>query len=149
MVREQKVLVPLGYGSQPVSLSRGSALYSKGKLPFASDSWMVKDVYVIDIKPKDPKYPQGRKRIFIDKENGHTAYLTVVWDRPGKPWKLFFADNYIKKTPDGDTFVAGSGNFEIDTQFGMAVYYNGNLAYNMGGWDYDDMTPSALVKRGR
>ena len=86
LVREQKVLGITDNNFHPTS-----ATWKKNDLPFPYDNYEIRDTYVIDIKPKDPKYPQSKKRIWVDKEDGSTIYYIVAWDRAGKIWKIMDA----------------------------------------------------------
>ena len=123
--------------------------FSSDYVPFQQDNWEIRDVYVIDIKPKDPKYPQSKKRIYMDKENCSQIYYTVVWDRAGKLWKMWFTEWKRYPLPDGTFGQAYNGNFGIDFQFGLANYIAGDMKNNNNGFVFNDFTPASLLKRAR
>ena len=140
-VKEQKVLAIID------SRFTGQVArnWKKGELPFPYEGYQVRDVYVIDVKPKDPKYPQSRKRLWIDKESLMVPYA-ASWDRAGKLWKVWF--NYLKTktSPTGEKYIAMDGNFGADIQFGLANSYAADLIFNTNNYTYEDFIPSALLK---
>ncbi len=144
LVKEQKVLAIM----RGVKLTQKEAMgWNKKDVPFPYDGYEIRDAYVIDIKPKDPRYPQSKKRVWIDKEARQVLY-TIAWDRAGKVWKVW--QEAYKSIPVGnDTFLAVSGVFGVDVQFGMATYYLPDSEINTCRYNYNDVTPQALLKRAR
>ena len=144
-VREQKVLA--------VTDSRQSTRAIVGKslkeLPYPRDNWELRDVYVVDAFPKDPKYPNKVKRIYIDKENQTAVYYNETFDRAGKPWKLFAAQFYQAPLADGDYNTTFKGFMLFDLQFGMAGYFFGDWTANGQKQNFVDFTPSSLRSYGR
>ena len=143
-VKEQKILAIMDSRfTGPVARN-----WKKGELPFPYEGYQVRDAYVVDIRPKDPKYPQSRKRVYIDKESLWIPYA-VAWDRAGKLWKVWF--NYLKTqtTPSGEKYIAMDGQFGVDIQFGIANSYAADLHFNNNKYAYEDFLPSALFKLGR
>lgn len=114
-------------------------------LPVFDDGWEVRDTYVIDITPKSPRYPQSKKRIWIDKET-YAPYHTVVWDRAGKFWKYWFMARSRAKTPDGEIFDVEGGMQGWDAQFGMGGVNFMKYKMNTGKLRHEDFTPQALPK---
>ena len=82
---EKKVIVPANYN---FSATIGRAMYEKDKtcLPFQGEGWEVKETYMMEIKSKNPKYPQSRKVIYMDKDNLE-GYYSLAYDRSGKFWE--------------------------------------------------------------
>ncbi|MBI5605806.1 MAG: DUF1329 domain-containing protein [Deltaproteobacteria bacterium] len=144
IVKEQKVLAIM----RGVKLTMNEAMgWNKKDVPFPYDGYEIRDAYVIDIKPKDPRYPQSKKRIWIDKEARNALY-TIAWDRAGKVWKLW--QEAYKVLPVGnDTFLAVNGVFGLDVQFGLVTYFLSDSEINTCRYDYNDVTPQALLKRAR
>ena len=120
----------------------------KNFLPFANDNWEVRDVYVIEITSKDPKYPQSKKTVYIDKENLRMLY-TVMLDRAGKPWKIAFMNWRPTDLADGDKFYYLGGISAYDMQFGIGQVTPFDVTLNGNRYMYDDVMPSAMVKIGR
>lgn len=120
-----------------------------GEFPIPTENFELRDVYVIDIIPKDPKYPQSKKRIYIDKENVQIHYATA-WDRAGKVWKIWNID-YTKKPPlpDGDIDHWYNGMIGIDEQFGLAGYHcvSTEAKITNNEYKYEEFLPSALLRR--
>ena len=143
LVKEQKVL-----GVMQTKLTPQQArAWKKNDLPFEYDGYEVRDVYVIDIKPRDPKYPQSKKRIYLDKDTLQIFYA-VVWDRGGKVWKIWSTG--YKTYPLGkDSFTAMANMFGVDVQFGMTSYFATDMTFNSCKYTYNDVTPAALLRRAR
>ena len=143
---EQKVL---GVTDNEINLKRLSQWKGPG-MPWPTENWEIRDVYAIDIKSKDSKYPQSKKRIYIDKENFTSIYYAVVWDRAGKLWKVWTSLKTKFQMPGGDTTSYPAGDCGIDLQFG-SVYYVTWLSQkvNGNGFKYADVIPSALQMKGR
>ena len=145
LVKEQKVLTIVDDKS---SYTIGKNWQPKGELFFLPDGWEVRDTYVIDIKPKDPKYPQSRKRIWMDKES-YNPYYAVAYDRAGKLWKIWFTAQKAYTLPNGERFAMQNGQFGIDIQFGMATNFAMDTTANSLHLTFNDFTPAALLKRAR
>ncbi|MBI5606038.1 MAG: DUF1329 domain-containing protein [Deltaproteobacteria bacterium] len=143
IVKEQKVLAITENTFIPKPTT-----WKKKDLPFPYDNYEVRDTYVIDIKPKDSKYPQSRKRIWLDKENVSNIYYIVVWDRAGKLWKAWMMP-FKRHAMLGGRYPMVDGAFGVDVQFGMATYYGADVTVNDQHYTYNDFTPASLLKRGR
>ena len=144
LVKEQKVLAVV---DSRVALS--SVLnWNKPDIPVDTEGYEIRDVYVIDIKPKDPKYPQSRKRVYVDKESLWISYA-FAYDRAGKPWKAWLAGTKAFPFADGTLFTYMNGLIGIDIQFGMATQYVAETVMNGSNFAYNDVTPAALLKRAR
>ena len=144
-MREQKVLA-VGNDHTPANV--GFAWQPKGELWYTNEGWEVKDTYVVDIKPKDPKYPQSRKRVWFDKVN-YEPYFAVAYDRAGKVWKVWTMPTKTFTLPNGEKWSYEYGEFGIDVQFGMATNFTMDRKTNGNGLTYSDATPASLLKRAR
>ncbi|MGA2516160.1 MAG: DUF1329 domain-containing protein [Thermodesulfobacteriota bacterium] len=145
-IREQKLL-GVADSKLNVGLVRKQTAQAGGVLFFDDDNWEVRDVYVIDIIPKNATYPQSRKRIYIDKENP-TIYHAAVWDRAGNPWKFWSFEFAKRPCADGDTASSIEHNFGLDVQFGYGQTTTMDYKLNGHGFKYNDIMPSAMSKRG-
>lgn len=121
---------------------------SGGYLPFPGDNWSLHDVYVIEAKSKDPKYPQKTKVVYVDKESLQ-AYYGVATDRGGKLWKVWILLCKESALPSGDKFFQGAFPIGIDVQIGFATSFLVEGKPWGTGLKYGDMLPDAMVKRGR
>ena len=122
--------------------------WTKSELPVDRDNYELRDVYVIDIKPKDAKYPQSRKRIYLDKETLWVTY-SIAYDRAGKVWKIWLLDTKSYPMGSGQQFAYINGFIGVDVQFGMATQYVPDIAANVDNFTYADVSPQALLKRAR
>ncbi|MCX8021734.1 MAG: DUF1329 domain-containing protein [Syntrophorhabdaceae bacterium] len=145
IVGEQKVLAVVDTRLDVNTIKKMGTLTD---IPYPVDNYEVRDVYVIDIKPKDPKYPQSKKRIWVDKENSF-AYYGVAWDRAGKVWKIWNLALINYPVPGGGYGFQNGNMFGLDIQFGMATMYATQQKSNTGQVTYNDVTPSNLLKLAR
>ncbi len=144
LVKEQKLLaVPESKMTLQVAMA-----HKKNELPVDTEGYEIRDVYVIDIIPKDAKYPQSKKRIYIDKEN-LWPYYAIAWDRAGKLWKVWLQHTKSYPMPGGQKLVYINGLIGIDLQFGMATSFITDFKVNADNFTYNDVTPQALLKRAR
>ena len=142
-IGEQKVLSPFD-----ATLNTAEVLAARPKdMPYQNDGWEVRDCYVIDIFPKNPKYPQSKKRIYMDKE---TLFIThaIMWDRAGAIWKIMASGYERKRLEDGEIQLANSHVMSVDTQFGMAQAMFVEHGMNKG-LTYEDMSQAALPRKAR
>ena len=144
LVKEQKILQVMDNKLAPKQ-ARASV-----ELPWPTEGYEIRDTYVIDIKAKDPKYPQGRKRIWMDKENYLINY-SAAYDRAGKLWKVWsIANKKFPVVPGGaERYSIADGTTGIDIQFGMATYYAADNNINTCKFGYSDATPASLLKLAR
>ena len=114
------------------------------RLFYPGEKVQVRDTWVIDVKSKDPKYPQSKKRIWLDKEANSVIYA-LAWDKAGKLWKVW-SINYTAFPLDGGYFFGKAPQLGVDIQFRMATLYGPvTMTYNTG-FTYEDVTPAALPK---
>lgn len=144
LVREQKVLaVP----NSLMTPQQAKADYEKNVVPVDTEGYQVRDCYVIDIIPKDPTYPQSRKRIWVDKDT-LWPYYGVAWDRAGKVWKVWMLSTKMFSMPHGEKCAGLSVLLGADLQFGEANAFVQDLVANKMHYTYNDVTPQAMLKAG-
>ena len=117
-------------------------------IPVEKENWMVKDVYIIDIFAKDDKYPQGKKRIWVDKETCW-AYYGAAWDRAGALWKVWQLAGSIEPMASGGTMPYFKGMVGLDIQLGYGVQMFGDWTINGNGLTAADVNSSAMRKVAR
>ena len=147
-IKEQKILA-----CTESNLSTKSTMKkyeeSGGDLPFGGENWSVRDVYVVEVTPKESRYPMSKRILCIDKE-GLSVLDNIIWDRAGKLWKIVYATYARGKLPDGDNFMVNTNLFTIDLQGGRVDYFVNDFTKTYGnGITYSDVMPSALLKRAR
>lgn len=117
-------------------------------IPVESNGWEVKDVYIFEIIPKDPKYPHGRKVIYIDKEN-YWPYYCAGWDRAGALWKVWQTAVTKQSNAKGDAYPYFKGMLGVDTQLGYAVQMFADWEANGENLKESDVSVTAMRKRAR
>ena len=145
-VKEQKVLaVATGAESDPMLLEKDRRA---GLLYFPHDNWEARDVYVVIVKSKDPKYPQSKKILYIDKEN-YNVYYAVAYDRAGKLWKLFIPIYAGIRLPDGAASFESTGMIDLDLQDDVVGYTCIPIPKTMDHYKADFFNERELVKIGK
>ncbi len=119
-------------------------------IPVEPDGWQVREVYVIDILPKDEKYPQSKKRVWMDKETMNNLYA-CAWDRAGKLWKIWQTPQYAiaNQSKPGATIPYFRGMLGIDLQLGYGVQMFADWTQNSQGVTESDISIAAIRKIGR
>jgi len=117
-------------------------------IPIETDGWEVREVYVIAITPKDDKYPQGKKIIWIDKET-MTGLYAAAWDRAGELWKVWQIPNCKLKNNSGEGTSPYATNFGIDLQLGYCVQMVSTWNLNGIGIKASDVSTAAMRKMAR
>lgn len=149
LVGEQRALVLATNTKFTPEMARN---WKKGEEPWPQGDFEIRDVYVIDIKAKSSKYPQSRKRCYIDKET-FNSYYTMAWDRAERLWKVLVFGYKPYPLPGGDQaqFLQFAGSADI--QFGMVSSFPADSFYigkiNNNHFTYNDVSPASLIKRGR
>jgi hypothetical protein len=144
LVGEQKLIV-LGDAKLGYTEMKGKKF---DNIPVEKENWMLKDVYVIDIIPKDEKYPQGRKRIWIDKEN-YWAYYGAAYDRAGALWKVWHSAVSIEPMAGGGKVPFMKGMLGMDIQLGYATQMCTDWTFNGNGLTEADASVAAIRKNAR
>ena len=121
------------------------------KMDWPVDTYELRDVYVIDIFPKNPKYPQSKKRIYIDSETLY-RHWAVMWDRAGKPWKIVGNVFGKQPLPSGEPWDYIRAGIGVDLQFGLmnnGVQFQDPAFLNTGKVRYEDIVASTLPRKAR
>jgi hypothetical protein len=144
---ERKVMGSL---TSPFNIAMSKKLQAEGggTLPFSSENWEVRDAYVMEINSKDPKYPQSKKVIYVDKDTLMILHASA-WDRAGKLWKNWLCNWRTYELPNGDKAHTNVGQLGIDIQVGFATFFTMDNKMVGNGLKYVDVMPSALAKISR
>jgi len=135
-VREQKLLAvtharPLDWDTKDAP----RLVKELDHYPIQTDTWEVRDVYVIEIASKSPLYPQSKKLIYIDKEHP-ISYYGIAYDRAGELWKVWMAERNVFQIKTGEKMNRQYAQLGIDVQMGFSDYtiFSGDtvngLSYN-------------------
>lgn len=100
-----------------------------------NEEWETVDVRVIDIKPKDPRYPQSKKTVWLDKVRFWIWYAQM-YDKSGDFWKGYWNASQTRplKTTRGDEeykIVGGTGITDFKTLY-WVITVTGELQMNIG-----------------
>jgi hypothetical protein len=144
LVGEAKVLVSMDTSS--LSAAAANARPAANDVRFCYDNWQVKDVYVVEAKAKDPKYPQSKDRVHIDKVNYAPNYW-IAFDKAGKPWKIWNPGQRPFSQPDGTRFNMVSSVLVSDLQYGIVESSCPDFKFNTMGLAYIDASPASLNSR--
>lgn len=117
-------------------------------IPVESRGWEVKDVYIFEITPKDPKYPMSRKVIYIDKES-YWPYYCAGWDRAGALWKVWQTAVTRQPNAAGDPFPYFKGMLGVDIQLGYGVQMFADWKANSENLKESDVSVSAMRRKAR
>jgi hypothetical protein len=66
------------------------------------DPWELLEMYEVDVKHKNPRSPESRKKLWITKEAYHIPH-TQIYDKQGELWKATEWADSKQPTLDGDT----------------------------------------------
>jgi len=141
----EDTLIVLGNAKLGYSEMKGKAFEN---MPVENDNWMLKDVYVIDITAKDKNYPQGKKRIWVDKEN-YWPYYAAAWDRAGALWKIWQTAMTVHPMASGDTVPRMKGMLGMDIQLGYGIQMFGDWKLNGNDLKESDVNVAAMRRKAR
>ena len=86
-----------------------------------NEEFEVVDCYVIEITPKDPRYPSARKVAWVNKRNFKVRYAEI-YDKSNNFWKGYYNSSQTRmiKTPAGEEpypITSGSGMTDFSVCF--------------------------------
>ncbi len=142
----KKAIVALGQAQ--VTYSKFTKDMNYDYFYIEEDNWELRDVYIIDVFSKDPTYPQGRKRLWIDKETCFALY-SCAWDRSGAIWKVWQTAVCPVEMNNGGTFPYMRGMLGVDIQLGYGVQMIADWNFNGNGVRETDVNVSAMRRVAR
>jgi hypothetical protein len=117
-VEDKIVLVPGIVRSEAVRLGGSCSCYPV-------DPWELRWVHIVDLVPRVPNHPYGRRRLYIDRQH-YSPLFSVIFDRDGQHWRTFF---FSFSHPDSSTPNRGlrvpmqAGNCWVDYKAGRATVW--------------------------
>jgi hypothetical protein len=81
-IEDKIVLAPGVVKNEAVRLGGTCACYPV-------DPWELRWVYVVDLIPRVPNHPYGRRRLYIDRQHSSPLF-SVIYDKDGQHWRTFF-----------------------------------------------------------
>ncbi|MBI3301479.1 MAG: DUF1329 domain-containing protein [Deltaproteobacteria bacterium] len=125
-VEEKVVLTPGVVKGQAVRLGGTCNCYPV-------DPWELRWVRVVDMVPRVPNHPYGRRRLYVDRQH-YSPLFSVIFDKEGQHWRTFF---FSFSHPDAHLLNPGlrvpmfAGNSWVDYKAGRAtVWIPSKSAYN-------------------
>jgi hypothetical protein len=141
---EQKVLCPWDATLNAAAMKK---LKTPQTTPYQNDGWEARDTYVVDIIAKNPRYPQSKKRVYLDKETLGVVY-SIAWDRANKLWKVWSKGFVHYPLASGEMYYGNNLDLAVDVQMGMGQALNIENKMNVG-MKYEEVTVSSLPKKAR
>jgi hypothetical protein len=85
---------------------------------FTKEPWEIKDAYVVKIIPKDPRYPNAFRYIWLPNETFFPCFQEI-FDKKGEFWKGNMNAFMRVDTKDGQkgNFMNNSCQFDVKTQY--------------------------------
>ena len=144
LLGEQKVLSLMNQKVLAEEIDRHN--YPHHPIIHQGEEFEVVDTYVIEITPKDPRYPSARKIVWLNKANFKVRWAEI-FDKANEFWKGYYNTSQTRtiKTPEGEEpypITAGSGMTDFKT-FYYAYTITGSLLMN-GGALPESFSPGAL-----
>jgi hypothetical protein len=85
--------------------------------------WTPRDVWLIEMNPKDPYYNYGKQIMVIDKDN-YDCFFKLIWDRAGQYWKTVIIAGSYRRSPSGRTTTGFHELYLcVDDRTRHATYY--------------------------
>ena len=90
------------------------------------------DTYVIEIKSKDPRYPESRRLVWVLKETFWVIYAET-FDKGNKFWKGYFGSTQVRPIGEKEYYAAniGTGITDFKTEY-WVLNYLGKMDMNIG-----------------
>lgn len=63
-------------------------------------AWSPREVYILEVTPKDPYYNSGKMLIYVDKKT-FVVHFKVVYNKSGEYWKTLATSYVYQETPSG------------------------------------------------
>lgn len=124
LLGKKKILT--NFSEDPVPYRRKQGDY----LPL-DQKWEVREVYAVEITPKDPNYCYAKKLMQVDDETWDSVRVQM-WDRKGEYWKEQHSFRTPVKLPDGRRIWSVSTVFIVNVQNGRSTVLTATRAYNQG-----------------
>ncbi len=99
---EEKPLIQVVNWREDVILSKYPRGYDKPVMNGPDFPYELRDVYVIEVAPKDSRYPESKRYLWILKENFFPSYFQN-YDKSGELWKGMANVLHKIKTGQGET----------------------------------------------
>ena len=89
------------------------------------DPWELRWVRVVDLVPRVPNHPYGRRRLYVDRQH-YSPLFSVIFDKEGQHWRtLFFSLGHPDYNPPnrGLRVPISVGNSWVDYKAGRATVW--------------------------
>jgi hypothetical protein len=89
------------------------------------DPWELRRVWVVDMIPRVPNHPYGRRRLYVDRQH-YSPLFSVIYDKEGQHWRTFFfsfSHPDVSKANPGLRVPMQAGNSWVDYKAGRATVW--------------------------
>ncbi len=131
MVGEQTMLGLFNMQSRAVGKYEGGI--KQPLIAGPDDPFELRDVYIINAKSVDPRYPEEKKVLFLPKDHFYPIY-TAVYDKQGQLWKGLNNGFFRQQTQQGED--------------GCVLGYSGMADFKTGFWTQNHLAEELLVNYG-
>jgi hypothetical protein len=143
-VGEKVVLTP--------GVVRGEAVHLGGTCNcYPADPWELRWVQVVDLVPRVPNHPYGRRRLYVDRQH-YSPLFSVIFDREGQHWRTFF---FSFSHPDAHPLNPGlrvpmfAGNSWVDYKAGRATVWTPSKSIYNKPMPAQFFTVGAMMRQGK
>ena len=120
---------------------------------FTVDPWEIQDAVIVKLEPKDKRYPNSHRFLWLPKEHYMVTYMEI-FDKKGELWKGTMNAFQRVKTEDGQEgfFMNNSAALDFKTSYWLdslfaTVKLNSGVRWNGSAWGLWDRNLSFRIKR--
>jgi hypothetical protein len=115
------------------------------------DPWELRWVHVVDLIPRVPNHPYGRRRLYVDRQH-FSPVFSVIFDRDGQHWRTFFFSfghpDYHSQNP-GLRVPMFAGNSWVDYKAGRATVWSPSKTLYNRSLPVQSFTVAAMMRQGK
>ena len=115
------------------------------------DPWELRWAWVVDLVPKVPNHPYGRRRLYVDRQH-YSPLVSIIFDRDGQHWRTFF---FSFGHPEAHPLNRGlrvpmfAGNSWVDYKAGRATVWTPSKSIYNNPLPAQFFTVEAMMRRGK
>lgn len=115
------------------------------------DPWELRWAHVVDLLPRVPNHPYGRRRLYVDRQH-FSPLFSVIFDRDGQHWRTFFFSfshpDYHSRNP-GLRVPMFAGNSWVDYKVGRATVWTPSKSIYNRPLPAQFFTVAAMMRQGK
>lgn len=115
------------------------------------DPWELRWVHVVDLVPRVPNHPYGRRRLYVDRQH-YSPLFSVIFDKDGQHWRTFF---FSFSHPDSSVLNRGlrvpmfAGNSWVDYKAQRATVWVPNKNIYNKPLPVHSFSVGAMMRQGK